>query len=98
MPNEQLNVTVTPALARYVRAKIKSGRFVDTSEVLREALRALQREEESQPEIVLTPEEEAAARLGVLRGLDDIRHGRYRVLDANGLNKLGRNIVARTGR
>ena len=37
-----LNVSLTPTLERYVRAKVKSGRYESASEVIRDSLRALQ--------------------------------------------------------
>ena len=37
-----LNVSLTPILERYVRAKVKSGRYESASEVIRDSLRALQ--------------------------------------------------------
>ena len=37
-----LNVSLTPILERYVRAKVKSGRYDSASEVIRDSLRALQ--------------------------------------------------------
>ena len=59
MPNEQMNVSVTAALARYVRGRVKTGLNGDASEVICEALKALQRQEESQRRstdgLVLTP-------------------------------------------
>ena len=43
---DQMNVSITDQLAGYVRKKVKSGRYNNASEVVREALRLLQREEE----------------------------------------------------
>ena len=37
-----LNVSLTPTLERYVRTKVKSGRYESASEVIRDSLRALQ--------------------------------------------------------
>jgi antitoxin ParD1/3/4 len=39
------NVNLTEELDRFVRVKIKSGRYENASEVIRAALRALEREE-----------------------------------------------------
>lgn len=36
-----MNVSLTPMLEKYVRAKVKSGAYNNASEVIREALRAL---------------------------------------------------------
>lgn len=40
-----LNVSLTPTLDRYVRSKVRSGRYESASEVIRESLRALQERE-----------------------------------------------------
>ena len=40
-----LNVSLTTALHKYVRSKVKSGRYESASEVIRESLRALQERE-----------------------------------------------------
>lgn len=40
------NVNLTEELDRFVRVKIKSGRYENASEVIRAALRALEREEQ----------------------------------------------------
>jgi antitoxin ParD1/3/4 len=41
-----MNVSLTPKLEGYVKAKVKTGDYNNASEVVREALRLLQREEE----------------------------------------------------
>jgi antitoxin ParD1/3/4 len=40
-----LNVSLTPKLRNYVRAKVRSGRYESASEVVRDSLRALQERE-----------------------------------------------------
>ena len=40
-----MNVSLTPKLEGYVKAKVKSGDYNNASEVIREALRLLQQEE-----------------------------------------------------
>jgi antitoxin ParD1/3/4 len=42
-----MNVSLTPKLEGYVKAKVKTGDYNNASEVVREALRLLQREEEA---------------------------------------------------
>jgi antitoxin ParD1/3/4 len=41
-----MNVSLTPKLEGFVKAKVKSGNYNNASEVIREALRLLQHEEE----------------------------------------------------
>jgi len=42
---DSLNVSLTPELAAYIGDRVKSGRYRSASEVVRAALRLLQREE-----------------------------------------------------
>jgi antitoxin ParD1/3/4 len=46
MPTRNINLTIE--LERLVQAKVKSGRYENASEVMRAALRALEREDEAQ--------------------------------------------------
>jgi antitoxin ParD1/3/4 len=39
---DQMNVSITDHLAEYVRARVKSGRYNNASEVVREALRRME--------------------------------------------------------
>lgn len=39
------NSSITPELPQFIRARIATGRYQDSSEVMRAALRALEREE-----------------------------------------------------
>ena len=42
---DQMNVSMTDRLAGYVRKKVKSGRYNNASEVIREALRLLEEQD-----------------------------------------------------
>ena len=42
-----LNVSLTPTLQKYIKAKLRSGRYESASEVVRESLRALQEREDA---------------------------------------------------
>ncbi|HLM66907.1 MAG TPA: type II toxin-antitoxin system ParD family antitoxin [Longimicrobium sp.] len=66
-----MNVSLTPELERLVERKVESGEYKSASEVVRQALRLLAREEE-----------EYQARLEALRaeiqlGIDDFDNGRH---------------------
>ena len=43
---DQMNVSITDQLAGYVRKKVRSGRYNNASEVVREALRRMEDEDE----------------------------------------------------
>lgn len=42
---DQMNVSITDELASYVRKKVKSGRYNNASEVIRDALRRMEEED-----------------------------------------------------
>ncbi|MBD3560548.1 type II toxin-antitoxin system ParD family antitoxin, partial [Planktothrix sp. FACHB-1355] len=41
-----MNVSLTPELEKFVQEKVKSGRYLSASEVVREALRLLQEQDQ----------------------------------------------------
>lgn len=41
-----MNVSLTPELEKYVQEKVKSGKYLSASEVVREALRLLQEQDQ----------------------------------------------------
>ena len=46
IPMDQMNISITDQLAGYVRKKVKSGRYNNASEVVREALRRMEDEDQ----------------------------------------------------
>jgi len=45
-----MNVSLTPELEKFVQEKVEGGRYTSASEVVREALRLLEKQEERQKE------------------------------------------------
>jgi len=45
MPIEQMNISISPQMARFIRAKVKKGEYTNASEVVRDAVRRMQEEE-----------------------------------------------------
>lgn len=45
-----VNVSITPELDSFLQSRVKSGRYQTTSEVVREALRLLERQEQEREE------------------------------------------------
>ena len=95
----QMNISVTDQLAQYVRNKVKSGRYNNASEVVREALRRMEEEDAkvlrlaapTVDDIVsgLTEAQLEGIRCRVHAGIEDIRQGRYTVYEgAEGLRDL----------
>jgi antitoxin ParD1/3/4 len=61
-----MNVSLTPELEKFVAGKVKSGRYTSASEVVREALRLLEREEKSRKDQIDEFNRELKARLHAL--------------------------------
>ena len=61
-----MNVSLTPELEKYVSDKVASGRYTSASEVVREALRLLEREEKSRKEQIEEFNRELQARIEAL--------------------------------
>jgi antitoxin ParD1/3/4 len=73
--SRQLNVSITPHFSKFIRDKVKSGRYSNASEVVREALRRLEQEEMiTEQSIIVDPDNVKEA---VLAGLRSIEHGEF---------------------
>jgi antitoxin ParD1/3/4 len=103
---DQMNVSVTDHLAEYVRDKVKSGRYNNASEVVREALRRMEQEDAralrlanpSVEDIVadLTAAQIQGIRKRVLEGIADIERGEYSEHEGRaGIEELSADVVAR---
>ncbi|HKU97561.1 MAG TPA: type II toxin-antitoxin system ParD family antitoxin [Vineibacter sp.] len=49
-PAEKISITLPPDMVRLIREKVESGAYASTSEVIREAMRIWQRQEEEHAE------------------------------------------------
>jgi antitoxin ParD1/3/4 len=60
-----MQVTLTPHLKKFVEKRVKAGGYTDASEVVREALRLLEKAQASEPadleELILEADEEPAS-------------------------------------
>jgi putative addiction module CopG family antidote len=103
---DQMNVSITDYLAKYVRARVKSGRYNNASEVVRDALRRMEEAEQralrvGNPTIAdvltdFTALEEDAIRRRVLESIAEIERGEYTEYEGRaGLAKLSAGIKAR---
>ena len=61
-----MNVSLTPELEKFISTKVESGRYTSASEVVREALRTLEREEKSREEQIREFNRELKARIDSL--------------------------------
>ena len=103
---DQMNVSITHRLAGYVRKKVKSGRYNNASEVVREAIRRMEDDDARAMRLArptaedllsdLTQEQLEGIRQRVRTSLDSIRQGEYVEYEGRGeLNKLADGIKAR---
>src|SRR5260370_29066494 len=103
---DQMNISITDQLAQYVRARVKSGRYNNASEVVREALRRMEQEdlrterlaEPTVEDILtdLTAIQIEGIRKRVLESIAEIEHGHYTDYEGRaGLAQLTADIKTR---
>jgi putative addiction module CopG family antidote len=103
---DQMNVSITDHLAGYVRARVKSGRYNNASEVVREALRRMEEADQralriSAPTVEdvltdFTANQTEAIRRRVRESIGEIERGEYSVYEGRaGLGKLSAGVKAR---
>jgi antitoxin ParD1/3/4 len=91
---QQLNVSITPHFSRFIRSKIKSGRYSNASEVVREALRRLEQDEMLREQTIIGDPDNAQAE--VLKGFASIEQGDYVDLkDSQELREFFADVIAR---
>jgi antitoxin ParD1/3/4 len=106
MSMDQMNISITDRLAGFVREKVSSGHYNNASEVVREALRRMEEEDEralrlADPTIGdlladLSETQSAAIRNRVLAGIDSIDRGDFTDYQGRaGLAKLSAQVKAR---
>jgi antitoxin ParD1/3/4 len=100
MPVEQMNISLSPQMARFIRNKVKSGEYTNASEVVRHAVRRMQEAETARRERTLaefeshlTESQREEIRLGIEEGIRDIENGCYEEYDARGLKNLANDLV-----
>lgn len=103
---DQMNVSVTDHLAEYVRARVKSGRYNNASEVVREALRRMEMEDQRALRLAAPTVEDVLTdmtalqtdgiRKRVLESIAEIERGDYTEYEGrSGLEALAADVVAR---
>jgi antitoxin ParD1/3/4 len=102
---DQMNVSITERLAGYVRKKVKSGRYNNASEVVREALRRMEDEDARALRLAkptaediltdLTEQQIAGIRQRVRASIEAIDAGDYAEYESReGLQKLADGVKA----
>ena len=103
---DQMNVSITAQLAGYVRKKVKSGRYNNASEVVREALRRMEEDDgralrlaKPTAEDILTDLTEVqldGVRRRVRASIEGIKAGKFLEFEGReGLKKLADSVKAR---
>ena len=103
---DQMNVSITDRLAGYVRKKVRSGRYNNASEVVREALRRMEDEDIRAIRIAkptaedvlsdLTGQQLESIRRRVRASIDSVEAGDFRDYEGRaGLKKLADGVKAR---
>jgi antitoxin ParD1/3/4 len=103
---DQMNVSITDHLAEYVRARVKSGRYNNASEVVREALRRMEDDDQRALRLAAPTVEDVltdftaiqieAIRKRVLEGVAEIERGEYTEYEGRaGLETLAADVAAR---
>jgi antitoxin ParD1/3/4 len=103
---DQMNVSITDRLAGYVRKKVKTGRYNNASEVIREALRRMEDEDERALRLAkptaediltdLTEEQLDGIRRRVRASIEGIEAGKFVEYEGReGLNKLADGVKAK---
>jgi antitoxin ParD1/3/4 len=103
---DQMNVSMTDHLAGYVRKKVKSGRYNNASEVVREAVRRMEDEDARDLRLARPTVEDVLSdligqqiqeiRRRVRAGIGSIEAGEFREYEGReGLNELADGVKAR---
>jgi antitoxin ParD1/3/4 len=101
-----MNISVTDHLAEYVRARVKSGRYNNASEVVREALRRMELDDQREQRLAaptvedivtdLTATQIEGIRRRVLEGIAEIERGEFAEYEGRaGIEKLAADITTR---
>ena len=99
MPTEQMNVSLPPRMAKFIRGKVKAGEYTNASEVVRDALRHMQAAEEDRKHLALLNAfgvEDDEAVIGIREGVAQLEAGEYLELgDETALKEYFSDAVSR---
>jgi putative addiction module CopG family antidote len=106
MPVEQMNISLSPRMAKFIRNKVRAGSYTNISEVVRTAVRRMQEEEAREARSArpaagdilakLSAEEVALVTGRVREGFAAIGRGEYTdYIGREGLDRLGAEVKVR---
>ena len=90
-----MNVSLTPELEEMISRKVKSGMYSSASEVIRESLRRLFKEDEPNKRVITNEQRQQMENLReeVMKGVEQIRRGESIVVDVADLDKFADEII-----
>ena len=100
MATEQMNISMPPRMARFIRSKVKAGEYTNVSEAIRDAIRHMQKAEAAK-ELSrdsgrrLTARERQEIRQRVQQGIRELEEGSYEEFDERGLREYFSGVVER---
>jgi putative addiction module CopG family antidote len=85
MPIEQMNISLPPKMARFIRGKVKAGDYTNASEVVRDAVRHMQEVEAARKDrrALAAMEDPDGATAQVREGFAAIKRGEYTDIDGD---------------
>jgi antitoxin ParD1/3/4 len=106
MAVEQMNISISPQMAKFIRSKVKAGGYTNISEVVRTAVRRMQEEELREARLArlaadetldeLTDADKASIRQRAQAGFAAIERGEYTdYVGRAGLGHLGAGVKSR---
>lgn len=92
-----MNVSLTPELEEMISRKVKSGMYSSASEVIRESLRRMFKEDEPNKRVTTDEQRQQMENLRqeVMKGYEQIRKGESIVVDVNDLDNFAEDIIKR---
>lgn len=92
-----MNVSLTPELEDLISQKVKSGMYNSASEVIRESLRRMFREDEANKRVVTEEQRQQMENLRqeVMKGVEQIRNGEGIVVNVDDLDSFMDDIIKR---
>ena len=106
MAVEQMNISISPQMAKFIRSKVKAGGYTNISEVVRTAVRRMQEEESREARLArlaadeildeLTDADKSSIRDRAQAGFAAIERGEYTVyVGREGLGHLAAGVKSR---
>jgi putative addiction module CopG family antidote len=106
MAVEQMNISISPQMAKFIRSKVKAGGYTNISEVVRTAVRRMQEEESREARLAhlaadeildeLADADKASIRERVQTGFAAIERGEYtEYVGREGLGHLAAGVKSR---